>query len=325
MKKCAAIGVMVLSVYGLVVTLVEGWNSQSRWALSLAIARRGTTAVDEFIGESRDVCVSQGRRYAAKAPGMGILGAPIVWCADRIAASSSFKTEAAKRYLVRMALVSVPAVAMGVMLCASGAPSAALAAVSCCLGSAVFPYATVLYGHVPAALCLLAAWLLSRHGRLFWAGMAAGCGILIDYLAAPGVAMLIAVVALTRRRRAVRMIAGMVPAGVVLAGYNLLSFGTVFASGYEGLADAEFAAAMSRGFRGVGPPSLRALGRMLFGTYRGLFLHSPWLLLWPVAAWKYRGDWQEAVMTAGLPAFYLIMLSGFPVWWGGRAARYVTR
>ena len=312
--RCFALGFFSLTVYALFFTFAEGWNGQSRWALSLAIARRGTTAVDEFIGESRDVCVSRGRLYAAKAPGMGLLGAPLVWCADRIVPVATPASDAAKRFLVRMMLVSVPAAALGVMLCMSGMPSASLAAVACCLGSPVLPYATLFYGHVPAGLCLLVAWRYARSKAFGRAGLMAGIGIAVDYLTGVGVAVLLVVVA---RRGVLRMLIGMLPAVIALGIYNLVSFGTVFATGYERLADEGFAAAMSHGFLGVGLPSFAVLLAMLFGTYRGLFLLSPWLILWVVAAVQMRRSRQDLVMTVGVPGLYLLLFSGFPAWWGG--------
>jgi hypothetical protein len=56
---------------------------------------------------------------------------------------------------------------------------------------------------------------------------------------------------------------------------------------------------------------------MLFGTYRGLFLLSPWLILWVVAAVQMRRSRQDLVMTVGVPGLYLLLFSGFPAWWGG--------
>ncbi|MBN1423349.1 hypothetical protein JXA88_02230 [Candidatus Fermentibacteria bacterium] len=314
--QCILMGCGLLVVYSLFFTFSEGWNGQSRWALSLALARRGTTAVDEFIGESRDVSVSGGRLYAAKAPGMGILGAPVVWLGDRIVAPGDPTGDAAKRLLVRVILVSVPAAMLAVLLCMAHTPSAALTAAACCVASPVLPYATLFYGHVPSALCLMAAWMLAREKRHLWAGVVAGLGCAIDYLTALGIVGVVVLVALEDRRGAVRLVFGMLPGAALVAGYNLASFGTPLATGYENLADEGFAEAMSHGYRGIGAPALRTLVPMLFGTYRGLFLLSPWLLLWPVAALKLRSR-HELIMTVAVPVFYLVLLSGFPAWWGG--------
>ncbi|MCU0610782.1 MAG: hypothetical protein MUE60_03210 [Candidatus Eisenbacteria bacterium] len=315
--RCLVFACTLCVIYVLFFSFAEGWNGQSRWALSLALARSGSTAVDEFIGESRDVCLSRGHFYAAKAPGIGLLGAPLVWGADRIVPSRSPSAEVAKRFLVRMVLVSMPAAMIGMILCRSGLPSAGLAAAACCLGSPVMPYATLLYGHVPSALALLGAWRLAASRAFVPAGIAAGAAIAVDYLSGVGVAFLLLVVAWESRRALSRMLLGMLPAGLLVCLYNLVSFGTPLATGYEGLADEEFAAIASQGFRSVGAPSLRNLAALSFGTYRGLFLLSPWLILWFAAALRARRPWQERMMTVVLPGAYLVLLSGVPVWWGG--------
>ncbi len=313
---CLVIGGAVLGISALFFSFVEGWNGQSRWALSLALARRGTTAVDEFIGESRDVCASGGHLYAAKAPGIGLLGAPIVWLADRFVSSTTPKADAAKRLLVRSALVSSCGALIAVLLCRAKTPLAPLASVACCLGSPVLPYATVLYGHVTAGACLLAAWRLADRGRPFTAGLLLGASIAVDYLAAPAAVVLLVLTGCPDPRGALRMLVGMLPAAILLGTYNLVSFGTVLASGYEGLVEEEFMRAMARGVRGIGMPSFRILSAMLWGRYRGLMLLSPWLVLWLVAAFR-RVPWRQWVMTVAVPWAYLVMLSGFTVWWGG--------
>src|SRR5262249_834390 len=61
----------------------------------------------------------------------------------------------------------------------------------------------------------------------------------------------------------------------LVALHNHLSFGHPWRLGYGALASTPFATGMSRGFFGVGLPSLPVALELLFGTYRGLFVYSP--------------------------------------------------
>ncbi|GAB4204663.1 MAG: hypothetical protein OHK0013_19780 [Sandaracinaceae bacterium] len=226
-----------------------------------------------------------------------------------------------------------------------------------CLGTPLFPYATSLYGHVPAAAFLTVALAsldpLGPPPRLALTGFcvagAAGC----EYITAiPGA--LIGVYALLSGgareipRRFVVLALGALPVVVLVGGYHHVCFGAPWRTGYSHLTNPLFVAGHQRGVMGIGPPSIDALVGLLFGTRRGLFYVAPiallaagGLVLAPARSAREGGaagapvEVREApvprivrwlgpdplvALGALLGLVLLLANAGYYMWWGGAAA-----
>lgn len=311
------LGAMVFLVYVLFISFAEGWNVETRWSLAKAIARQGSTRIDDYVEQSRDVVVVGSHTYSAKAPGLGLACAPLLWIMDRVSPSAhSARSDAAKRYISRILTVSAPAAILVIILSVNVSP---LVAVACGLGTPILPYATVLYGHVTAALLVFLSFYMMKtpSSRPWVSGLLAGLAVLVEYSAVVAVLGVFLLGFSGDRRGWLWFIAGAIPPAVVFLVYNTISFGTPLATGYSGFANQEFQSAVNVGLGGFNTPSLRVLVDSLFGSYRGLLRYAPWLLLWPVGLFLRRCSRSELMISGVIPLAHIILFSGFVMWWGG--------
>jgi hypothetical protein len=196
------------------------------------------------------------------------------------------------------------------------------------LGSAFFAQALALTGHVPAAMLLfLAAWCVAapeagaeaRAGRWAAAGLLGGTAVLVDYTAALFVGILGVVLVVEAlsvpsagRRAGLRSVlafagAAALPLGVLLL-YHAVCFGGPFELAYEHMAQPADRLHRGSGFFGLGAPRPEALWGLTFGAVRGLFVHSPFLLLAAPAVVHLRraGRWRRwhTLLAAGALGFF---------------------
>jgi hypothetical protein len=208
------------------------------------------------------------------------------------------------------------------------------------LATPLWAYATVFFGHAPAAVLVFVAWmLLLRPGaaerpphrlHALLGGAAAGFAVTVEY---PTV-LLAGVIfgALIARRTplsilswaATGAIVGLLPA----LSYHQLAFGAPWLTGYAFKAHAEFQVIHARGVLGVSLPSLEALWGVLFSARRGLFFFSPILLLAPIGLWQMirrRGFRDVTPLTAAI-IVYVLFAAGFVDWEAGwcAAARHLV-
>jgi hypothetical protein len=339
------------------------WNENSRFDLVRSLVERQRLDIDPYEHDTGDKSFRQGHTYSDKAPGASFLAVPAYaayYGFRRLTGSSQasslpaagHREEGELPYLVNTAFrralyvcnLSTNALA-GALLGAAflallrrrfGVParSALATALSLGLGSLVFPYATMFYGHVLAALFLFVAFALvtrretvpGRH--LAAAGAAAGLAVLTELPAAP-VAVLLGVCAVTLvrpRRQALWYVAGGSGPLLLLLGYQYAAFGAALRSGYALVSRPEFAAGMSHGVMGVGVPRPGVLFAELFGRARGLLYLSPVLLLGfvglsrrLVAVWADRRARAEVAVASGVVVYFLLMNAGYYMWYGGSA------
>lgn len=198
------------------------------------------------------------------------------------------------------------------------------------LGTAALPYSTVLYSHQLAAAFVFssfALFYLRQSGRTArWAaaaaGLLAGVAIAAEYPAAVLVAPVLGY-GVWRLRSDVRDLA--LAGGAVLlpllgaAAYNAAAFGNPLDTGYAH--DFCWSAQQAAGIAGFTFPRPSALVDLTVSPYRGLLFYSPFLLLaapGSASMWR-RGLRAEAVLCVVASVTYLVAMSAYWGWNGGRA------
>ena len=117
------------------------------------------------------------------------------------------------------------------------------------------------------------------------------------------------------------MLGGLIPVLLQLI-YNKLCFGNFLAIGYSFESNPEFNSGMAQGIMGINWPSLSALYYMTLHPTLGLFWESP-ALLFSIAGLVFmfvkRRFLAEAFLALGIIGSYLVIMSGYYMWWGGYA------
>jgi len=201
-------------------------------------------------------------------------------------------------------------------------------AMSLSLGTLVFPYSTSLYGHVPSAAFAFAAfsllWIHERqeNGVFFLSGLLCSMATVCEWPSALISAFIGgSVLFRTRNLKFISLwaLGAALPAALAFV-YNQAIFGSPFAVGYANLARSDFAIGMSTGVMGFSWPSPRTLLLMLFGRARGLCYTGPILVL---AAWGFSKSGRDSksfrVLAALISCTFVLMSSGYFMWWGGAA------
>jgi hypothetical protein len=156
-------------------------------------------------------------------------------------------------------------------------------------------------------------------------GLAAGWATVSEFTAALPAGLVVGLAAVhvwnrapVRRARAlVAVAAGASACGIVLLAHNIAAFDSPFELGYSH--EVNFPQ-QGQGFFGVGVPDLGVLREILFGRYRGLLFYAPVVVAAPVGLFllaKKRPRLATAVVAAVIPAYYLVINSGYAIWDGG--------
>jgi hypothetical protein len=332
------------------------WNENSRFALTRSIVERGRLDIDPYQHETGDKSFARGHHYSDKAPGTSLLAVPpyaafyaslrltggrppssiaVAGPADpseRILVNASFRRGLYVCNLFTNALAGALLAALFFLtLCnrfAVGGRSALAATLALAVGTLVFPYATMFYGHVVTAAFLFAAFFLvepqAGKGRLAGAGACCGLAVLTDVTAAPAALLLAAYALWSCRGRAWWLMAGAPLPLAALAAYQAAAFGGPLRSGYAFVSRPEFAEGMSHGLFGIGLPRPGVLAALLVGRSRGLLYTAPVLLLAFVGLGRrlvddVRARRGEAPLAAAVVLFFLLATAGYYMWYGGSA------
>jgi hypothetical protein len=327
----------------------RGWNENSRMDLTRAIVEEHTLRIDSFQTNTGDKSYFDGHYYCDKAPGLSFSAVP-VWALARRAARAIYKDPSAGKsvhvrsgmYLATIATVGVPTVLAAVCLFVlslkfrTSIGGAAFVALTFGLGTPMWCYATLFWGHATAAALLLFAFAAavalrdseSRQLTFFLGfalGLAAGWATVTEYQSAPPAAILalLGIANCYRRSRnriipgSVGIVAGALICVLVLMGYQFAAFGSPFRLGYSYVANFSEQRTTLLGF---GRPHLAILSKLLVGWFRGLLFISPVLALVPVGLrlmWKDVAARPSVVALALIPTYYLLLGSSFYYWDGG--------
>jgi hypothetical protein len=324
-----------------------GWNQNTRFDLVRAILETRTVCIDLYHENTDDKAHAGAHFYTDKAPGASLIAVPAVGAVRAVmhlAHAKLYSREAmvVYSYVATLVAAALPAAIAGwcVFWVARrfGADDggATLAAIVCGLGTPLWAYATIFYGHALAAGCLAVAYVGSlRIGDALTrphttrialiVGLAAGWAVVTEYPASipAGVLVLYAVWLRWKRepssfaRACVTMGVGLAFGAVVLLGYNWLAFGKPL---YIGYTSEEGYAAMRTGIFGVNFPTIEGTYGILFGQYRGLLPLAPVLAITPVGFWfllRHARTRGAAAVAAFVALYYFLLTAGYAYWSGG--------
>jgi hypothetical protein len=242
------------------------------------------------------------------------------------------------RYAITYVLLMLPAAIFGVLLwlfLSQFIPAgwALVATAAYALGTTAYPYSTWYFSHQICAMLLFGAYLIlyfrvrrappDRRALLFTAlaGLLAGYAVISEY---PTVVIAACVggyaLAVSRERAATAAayIAGLLPAAAAAIAYNTLAFGKPFATGYNFVDSSMYRHHVATGLFGLSNPvsygiqlpTWDSIWEITFGTYRGIFLLCPVLLLFlPGVAmmWRRRELRADVVLSAIVVVLYFLM------------------
>jgi hypothetical protein len=356
----AGLGLLLLGTYGYFFT-GSGPNQNTRYDLARAIVEEGSDAIDSYHENTIDKASYDGHYYSDKGPGSSLAAVPfyaVGWAAARLFAGAeevraSLPIQERLFQWVQLGCAALPGALLGVAMLAlllrlgpGVRPGwATLAALAVALGTPLFAYSTMFYGHVLSALGLFLGFLLlfpprgavPRRAALL-AGACFGFATLTEYPAAPAAALLVAVrlwpargearrAAVAGAARALGWLAvGALPFAVLLAANDRLVTGSCFTVGYANVEEV-FQSFQRVGFYGVALLDPGVLLKLLVGRQRGLWLLSPVLLCaLPGFAALWRLERRVAIATGAVIAYFLLLNASYSVWWGGAATypRHLT-
>jgi hypothetical protein len=350
-QRAWLIGLALLCCYGYFFYLGGNWNVESRNAQVFSLAEHGSLVIDDypFLPEGGgDAARYRGHYYSDKLIGPSLVAVPCYWLARRAMTAAGRPFRLAAYDALRIAnffanaVPSALLVALLYLFLAQLGPNPALrtwVAFAYGTGTLALPYSTAFFGHQLAAVCVAAAFMLLWRQRQVWSlGRAAGAGALLglgaisDFMGLV-IALLLwsyaASTALGRLRDehsgAATMLGrvGMLTvfaalvASIQLAA-NWASFGSPFVLAQTH--HATLAEHHQAGFLGIGAPNPEALYQLTIGTYRGLFVASPVLLLaLPGLFLLARRRRAEAVIIGAAWIAVLLIHSGYADWPAGTA------
>lgn len=345
----AAVFALVLVAYAYFYQ-AGGWNQNSRFALTRAIAEEGTIVIDRYACTTGDLSYvphvkraprcnqpGDGHFYCDKAPGASWLAVPPYAMAHALGAGRAWTA-----WWCTVLAVALPS-ALAAMLLAIALRALGLrAGIACAAASAwalatlAWPYGTMLYGHQTTAALLLIGFALVVIPRargelastrsLILAGLTLGYAVVVEYPAALAcVAIGVYVMIAHGWKRAAILAAAAIPPAIALALYHRAGFGGLAALPYD------FSTQDNRSkgfFMGLGAPDPTALWHLLFSDTRGLFFSAPWLLLAIPGGvvMARRGRALEAAVSGAIVLLFVWLNASLVDWDGGWAlgARYLV-
>lgn len=327
-------------------------NTVSRLALPFAIIQDGSLQIDRLAPFTIDRARLGDHWYLDKAPGQSFMALPVVRGAMLAAQALGDPGEPiADGHLTRffrfcawlvVAVTTAPfaaaaaaAVYRTALRLGSTDRAARFAAIVLGLCTPAFGWGTVLFSHMIAGGCLALAFeamLLLIVAAKPRGPLALGAGLLMAFAVTMEVVTAIPLILialsgspfLLRRGGGFSLLTvmGLVAGGVVglvpLAFYNHMAFGSVAALGYSNVVGFD---GMQSGFFGISAPSAWVFVSILIAPRRGILWLSPILAAAPLAWWVVWRRWPHPVAFAliAVPAFYLLLNSGYFYWDGGES------
>jgi hypothetical protein len=279
-----------------------GWNQNSRLALLHALISHKTLRIDAYHEVTEDKSVHRGHYYSDKPPGIVFLALPAFTLSVAVLGGFGISPASERGWLISSWITTAGSVAIvtalgGVSMFLLltrmiGQRDALVATLAVFLGSAPFPYATMLFSHsaVIGTICI-ALWAVGNEffpssqedrpwfGRYVVAGLCCGLAIASEYTAATAAAGVLFLAMRASLRHGVTLALAAILPLLLIPLYNQLCFGGLFAFGYHHLALEQFQE-MNKGLFGITfPPKLGAVYLILLSPERGLFFWTPFFLM----------------------------------------------
>jgi hypothetical protein len=326
------------------VYFINGFNSVnegSHFALTIAIVEEGSFRINKYIFWTGWTDYSEyppGSRnyYSDKAPGLSFLGIPFYLLGKFVAYGIFGQYEFV---FIRGTLASFMVLCSSILTALSvvvifelcklfeiSEKTSLLTALSYAFGTITFVYGITFFAHGSSAFLLVSAAYLTVHyfqnerkdnTTVFLAGLALGYSVCLDYsniLALPPFLLFYAY-----KREFKKSLLFLVPYLAclgILAWYHYAIFGSPFTTPY--LYQGFYGEMQS--FNAFSYPIHLGLWNLLFGTYRGLFYLSPFLLFAVYGfVLFFRRNPQEAMWFASIFLLMLFFYSKYTLWHGGGA------
>ncbi|MCI0442770.1 glycosyltransferase family 39 protein [bacterium] len=238
-------------------------------------------------------------------------------------------SDAVELLTVRLLGAMSAIVLFGILLILGATTNAAIfLTIAYFFGTQVFSVSMIFVSYAPVLFFTLISYLTLLRRRenlsirvLSIAGFFAGAAMLCEYTATIATSGLF-LYALFHSKRRLSSIAFLIGAALPL---SLFLFYTINVLGRPAIpyyyeANESFRAGMSQGLLGIKTFNPTVLYLLTFGRYRGLFYHSPFLLLtiagW-VAMWRYLPRRSDLVLSIMIVISYLLFNASYYLWWGG--------
>ena len=308
-------------------------NENARVYTTVALVEHHTWRIDEEVarfGPINDAAILDGHRYAAKAPGVSLLGVPVYWLFSKIARHLVSPTDAsgwlrAATLILRIAIVQLPCFLFLIWFLSwlerqHFDPALSLIATAALgVGTNFLAYSLMFVSHsLAAAVAFVAFALIAAETRPLLVGNLLGLVTLLDYQGAV-VSVTLGVFALVRyrgQRARLRFTSGALAQLAVLLLFQHLAFGSAFRVPFHHLEDEHLRAHHAHGFFGFAWPSASALKTLCLDRTIGFFGTSPFMWLAVAAAplaWRKR-EMRWAMATV---LILLVAVSGITNWRAG--------
>ena len=328
-----------------------GWNGNARLDLTRAIVEHGSLPIDAYHAQpdwyTEDTGYYNGHYYPDKAPGSSLIAVPFYFLLVHIAAAlhlelGSTLVKHVLTFLVVDVAFALGGIAMYRIAARLGASPrmALIATLATALGSMLWPYSAVFYGHVITGSLLLIAFdqlyavragVSSRPAlRYFAAGLAMGFAFIIEYPTALIILGLLVYAAFVATRGGMHMmirrglaaaLGALFPVSPMVA-YNIAAYGTPLAFGYAHEVNPSLAAGIASGVMGFRLPDMSVLYHITLDPRFGLLWLSPVLFLAPIGYFvgiRRRESRLESWLSLYAIGVMLLMNSAYYFWWGGSA------
>jgi hypothetical protein len=326
-------------------------NSNSRFGLTFAIVQEGRLTIDTFQAKegtaTEDKAFYDGHYYTDKAIGTSLVAVifylplyALTWLTHY-----QLSLQLTKYFLTFCTIGFISAFAGSLMyvLCKHISGNrfwAYIVTIAIALGTMCMPYSIGFYGHQLAAALLFCAFFLifrlkvnsgttERNGS-FLIGFLLGLALITEFttlvIVLPLIFYYLYVIWKGQSSQHVLSViiptlGGLIPLAIMFA-YNTLCFGGPFSLGYSYESSQFFRESMAQGVMGIGWPRLNILYYMTLHPAQGLFWQSPVLVMALVGAYfmfRVRQYRAETLIAAVAFFSYMLINSGYYMWWGGWA------
>lgn len=331
-----------------------GWNGNSRLGLTMAIVKEGRLSIDTFAREggpypTGDIASYAGHFYTDKAIGSSLVAAAAYYPIHKITQISGHKFRVwVETWLITFLVIGIPSAITGTLIfilalyLSKSRIRSFFVTLAIALGTMLFPFSVIFFGHTLAAFFLFSAFFLiyqirikppgenAGGFRLFLIGLLLGLALLTETPTALIILILVGYYfhVLHSRNMLKRFTAWLLPfvggsiSVILILAYNLKVYGEPFALGYAYLVDPYYREQMSKNIMGIGLPSLRVLFYETLHPAQGILWQSPVLLMTIVGGyqmWRKREHRAELLVAGLVSVSYLVLMSGYFEWWGGHS------